>query len=385
MSLYKRPGKETYSYDFVVRGRRFSGDTGATKKREAKAFEDTQKEIEKARMIAEAAPTSPFMTFENAALRWFHEVGQHHKNSNTTLIVLNWLTVNIGAGTDLRDITDPVVASLVAKRRGERVKRVQRNGKVKEGTLIKPATVNRTCTQPLREIILRARDVWKVQVGEVKFGDHLLREPQERVREASIDEEDAIMAQLDRGYDDAIRFAFLTGCRRMEILGLEWRHVDFFSRRFTVTGKGDKQRSIPMSQEIYDLLWAQKDHDPEVVFTYVAARTLKKIGQVRGKRYPMTEAGLKTAMRRAVPAAGVKNFRFHDTRHTAATRVLRKSNLRVAQQLLGHSDVATTAKYAHALDDDVRAALEATSSPTRIPTKPASDEDNVLRKNQKSD
>jgi len=64
----------------------------------------------------------------------------------------------------------------------------------------------------------------------------------------------------------------------------------------------------------------------------------------------------------------VVNFRFHDTRHTTATRVLRKSNLRVVQKLLGHSDVKTTTKYAHALDEDVLAALEA-ASPTNTPTK----------------
>ena len=365
MSVYKRPGKETYSYDFFVRGRRFSGDTGSAKKREAKAFEDNQREIAKALMAAESALDAETMGFETAALRWYHEVGQHHVNFETTLKVLDWLKKNIGGATDLRDINDATVASLVARRRGERVSRRHKDGKIHEGKLVSNATVNRTCTQPLREILLRAKNVWKVHVGDVNFRKHLLKEPQERVREASAGEEEAIMSQLDRGYDDAIRFAFLNGCRRMEILGLEWSHVDFFSRRFTVTGKGSKSRTIPMSQETFEILWAQKDHHPMKVFTFVASRTRKELGQVRGERYPLTESGLKSAMRRAVPAAGVSNFRFHDTRHTAATRVLRASNLRVAQKLLGHADVATTAKYAHALDDDLRAALEATASPTQ--------------------
>ncbi|OLP56788.1 hypothetical protein BJF92_12000 [Rhizobium rhizosphaerae] len=369
MSLYKRPGKDTYSYDFVVRGRRFSGDTGATKKRDAKAVEDNQREIAKALMAAEAALPSDRMGFEAAALRWYHEIGQHHKNYETTLKVLDWLKTQIGGNTDLMDIDDALVARIVAKRRGERVSRRHADGKIHEGKLVSPATVNRTCTQPLREIILRARKVWKIRTGDVRWGEHLLREPQERVREASIGEEDAIMSQLERGYDDAIRFAFLNGCRRMEILGLEWSHVDFFSRRFTVTGKGGKIRTIPMSQETFDILWSIKDHHPVKVFTFVAKRTVKKEQLVRGQRYPLSESGLKSAMRRAVPAAGVVNFRFHDTRHTAATRVLRASNLRVAQKLLGHADVATTAKYAHALDDDLRAALEATANPTKIPTK----------------
>ncbi|WP_245290392.1 site-specific integrase [Shinella sp. DD12] len=196
----------------------------------------------------------------------------------------------------------------------------------------------------------------------------MLDERQERIREASPDEEDAILSELSRGYDIAVRFAFLSGCRRMEILGLEWSMVDFFTRNFRVIGKGNKERVIPMSEEIYTLLWAEKDHHQTSVFTFVAARTRKKEGLERGKRYPLTESGLKTAMRRAVPKAGVADFRFHDTRHTAATRVLRKSNLRVAQLLLGHSDVKTTTKYAHALNDDIRAALDAASRPTKNPT-----------------
>lgn len=373
MSVYKKTGRETYSYDFIVRGHRFSGDTGVTSKREAKRVEDSRREIAKAELAEAEKLNAPIMTFEVAASRYYHEVGQHHKNRETTLVNLDWLKKAIGPKTELPAITDSVVASLVAKRRGEHIKG---NKKL---PLIGPATVNRTCTQPLREIIIRAKTVWKAYVAEVDFGKHMLDEPQERVREATVGEEDAIMAQLDRGYDSAIRFAFLTGCRRMEILGLEWPHVDFFSRRFTVTGKGGKSRTIPMSQEIYDLLWGEKDHHPEKVFTFVAYRTRKTLEIVRGVRYPLTESGLKSAMRRAVPDAGVTNFRFHDTRHTAATRVLRKSNLRVAQILLGHSDVKTTTKYAHALDDDIRAALEATSRPTKSPTE-GNDEAVKIRK-----
>lgn len=99
----------------------------------------------------------------------------------------------------------------------------------------------------------------------------------------------------------------------------------------------------------------------------MARRTDKRKGIVRGERYATTYCGLQIAVRRAVFAAGVKNFRFHDTRHTAATRTLRKSNLKVVQHLLGHADIATTVKYAHVTSDDLRGALEA-ATPTESPT-----------------
>jgi integrase len=66
-------------------------------------------------------------------------------------------------------------------------------------------------------------------------------------------------------------------------------------------------------------------------------------------------------MERAVADAGVTDFRLHDTRHTTATRIARKSNLKVAQKLLGHSDIRMTLRYVHAMQDDVRDALEAIS------------------------
>lgn len=388
MSVYKKTGRDTYAYDFQLSGRRFSGDTGQTSKREAKRFEDAQKEIERTKLAEAEKFYAPTMTFEIASSRYWVEVGQHHVNSDTTLANLEWLRSAIGSNTQMESLTDSIVAGLVAKRRGERVRRTGKNGKIRLGKLVQPSTVNRTCTQPLREIYLRARDVWKIKVDVIDFGKHILAEQQERVREASAEEEDAIMGVLERGYDIAVRFAFLTGCRRMEILSLEWAKVDFFTRNFTVLGKGAKERVIPMSDEVFSLLWEEKDRHPVKVFTYEAKKTLRrgeKNEVIRGKRYPLTEAGLKSAMRRAVPKAGVENFRFHDTRHTAATRVLRKSNLRVAQILLGHSDVATTTKYAHALNEDIRAALNAAARPTKSTTRDDAEESKPLKEEKKAE
>jgi site-specific recombinase XerD len=68
------------------------------------------------------------------------------------------------------------------------------------------------------------------------------------------------------------------------------------------------------------------------------------------------------------------DYRFHDNRHTAATGILRATgNLKAVQKLLRHSDVSTTAKYAHAMIDDVRDAMEA-GEKSRNESRRASDE-----------
>lgn len=376
MSVYIRADAKDgfYTYDFQLQGRRFSGPTGCTSKREAREVEKARKIEAKAAIAVEQAFSDPNMTVAIATSRYWLEVGQNHENWKNTEWSMAWLVAHFGPDFLLQNINDEKVSAMVARRRGEFVPSQRKPGRKyrtpERRRRVSPATVNRTVIQPLREIILRAEKLWGARTGEVDWSKHLLAEPKERVREASIGEEAAIMAELSRGYDVAVEFAFLNGCRRMEILGLEWSRVDFFGRRFTVIGKGNKPRSIPMTKRTFEILWLQQNFHAEKVFTYIAARTVKTAGRtlVKGSRYPLTEAGLKIAMRRAVPKAGVKNFHFHDTRHTAATRVLRKSNLKVVQQLLGHEDIKTTTKYAHAMMDDVLNALEA-ASPTESPTR----------------
>lgn len=347
MSVYKRPGQSVYSYDFRYRGQRFSGSTGCATQREAKQFEARErKRVEGLRIDA----TKP-LTFEAAAARYWNEVGQFHRNHADTLRALDWLLTYIGKGTMIATLTDNHVAALVARRRGQGVG---------------AASVNRGVCEPLRAILKRSGEIWGQTVQRIRWKDHFLREPQERIREASQDEEAALMAAIRGDYAPALRFALLSGCRRAEIVGLKWTAVDFFNREITILGKGDKTRVIPMTVAMYDLLREEHGNDLLAVFTYVVSRAKKdrRIGQ----RRPITMEGFKTEWRRTLNRAGVENFRFHDTRHTAATRLVRATgNLKHAQQLLGHSDLATTSRYAHVTKDDLRAGMEA-AAPTENAT-----------------
>lgn len=353
MSVYKRPGQAEYSYDFRYRRQRFSGGTGCTSKREAEKVEATERERVKALQFDAGKPLS----FEAGAAQYWVEVGQHHANAADTLRSLEWLQEQIGAKTMLAEIGDPMVAKAIAKRRGEGVSN---------------ATVNRTVTQPLRALLRRARRTWKQPVQDIEWKDHFLEESQERVREATDGEEEVLEASMRSDYAPALRFALLTGCRRMEIVGLEWSRVDFFTRQFVVLGKRDRKRTIPMTEEVYALLWGLKDHHPVAVFTYVVRRPRK--GQVKGARSPITKEGFKTEWRRTRGRTDVADFKFHDTRHTAATRLVRTTgNLKLAQKLLGHTEIATTSRYAHVTNDDLRAGLEASRPQKKAPTKKVAD------------
>lgn len=284
------------------------------------------------------------MTFIMAASRYWGEVGQFHRNHVDTLRNLDWLQQNIGQTTPLSAITDSDIARLVAKRRGEGVSN---------------ATVNRSVCEPMRAILKRARRTWKQSVEEISWKDHFLREAQERIREATPDEERRLLSAMRGDYAPALRFALLTGCRRAEIVGLQWTAVDFFNQQITVHGKGDKKRIIPMTDAIYELLKQEHGNHAEAVFTYVA----KMPRAEAGTRRPITMEGFKTEWRRTRKRAGVENYRFHDNRHTALTRLVRATgNLKLAQKLAGHSDIATTSRYSHVTQDDLRAGMEAASA-----------------------
>lgn len=369
MSVYKRSDSQTYSYDFSIHGNRFSGNTGHTTVRGAKAFIAEEKARIQSQAIA--SPHGRDIKLDEALLLYWHEVGQHHVNADSTDRDLAWLRDHLGKNTILGRITDADVARLVAVRRGDGVG---------------PATVNRTCTQVLRKVVLRAAKVWKATTPDINWQQHMLREPQERVREASQVEQDKFLSAVRPDYRPAIVFALLTGCRRAEIVGLTWPQVDWFNRTMTVVGKGNRSRVLPMTDAIYNLLWPLKDHHNHSVFTYAAKRA--RDGRGRGLRYPITTAGIKTEWRRKIAAAEIQNLTFHDLRHTFATRLLRESNLRVVQASLGHADPKTTARYAHVMTDDlhhgmtraaVRHDLADTTTPTEITTEKAAAKTKVLK------
>ncbi|MEH2590291.1 tyrosine-type recombinase/integrase [Bradyrhizobium sp. AZCC 1721] len=351
MSVYKPAKSPYYAYDFQIRGVRFTGSTGCTGKRDAEKFEKTRKEEGRLEVKALATQESAPLNFATAAARYYLQIGQHLKGDGAKNCQwsINWLEREIGSATLLSSISDELVAKLVGIRRGEAVKN---------------ATVNRSVTEPLRKILNRARDVWGQTVKKIDWKLHMLQEPKERVREMSQSEEFALFDQLRVDYHAVVRFALLSGCRLCEIVpgkefpGLRWKDVDWAGQKISVMGKGRVLATIPISAGIRELLFPLQANHDEFVFTYVAQRS--NGGRVRGKHYPMTREGLKSEWRRSKLDAGLLDYRFHDNRHTAATGVLRATgNLKAVQKLLRHTDIATTAKYAHAMIDDVRDAMEA--------------------------
>jgi len=144
------------------------------------------------------------------------------------------------------------------------------------------------------------------------------------------------------GYSDHLTpmalLSINTGLRYGELAGLEWSAVDFRAKVLTVTGrtaKGAKTRHIPLNAEAIDVLtrWRGEGERKGLVFCNPDG---SRIGSV------------KTAWLAVLTEAGIKDFRWHDLRHTFASKLVQRGvDLVVVRDLLGHGDFALTLRYAH--------------------------------------
>jgi integrase len=170
------------------------------------------------------------------------------------------------------------------------------------------------------------------------------------------DEGERLEAATRDDYAPLFAFAMATGLRQSECL-LCWSQVDWGARQIRKNGKGGQPVTIPITSTIREILWPLRGHHPESVFTYVAVRTHR--GWIKGRRYPITLAGLRAHWHRLRKSAGVVGFRFHDFRHDLATKALRETgNLKLVQRMLNHADIRTTLRYAHVLDSEVAEGFE---------------------------
>jgi integrase len=144
-----------------------------------------------------------------------------------------------------------------------------------------------------------------------------------------------------------------------ECVTLKWSEVNFGTRQIVRIGKGGRRVVFPITPAVREILFPLQGQHPEHVFTYFAIYGNRRLGLVRGERYPLTYNGAKSAWQTMRVSAGLVDFRFHDFRHDFGTKLLRDSgNLKLVQKAMNHRDIKSTMRYAHVLDEDVAEAVE---------------------------
>jgi integrase len=282
-----------------------------------------------------------------------------------------WATTNLATGPETIARLRASFADLLPTKLGE-LSAFQferwRTGRRKAG--VRPSTINRDLND-LRALLHRAAQ-WKHlkanPLDEVS-PERVDRRPQ--VRYLSAEEERRLLDALDardtrlrdgrtsanawraaRGYallptfgvfadhlSPLVRLALHTGLRRGELFALRWADVQFAAGRLTVRGshaKSGQTRHVPLNAEALRVLtiWGAREADALV---FPSPDDPSK---------PLTD--IKTAWLDLMRKTKISGFRFHDLRHTFASNLVQAGvDLAVVRELLGHSTILMTERYAH--------------------------------------
>lgn len=168
----------------------------------------------------------------------------------------------------------------------------------------------------------------------------------------TVEEVEALLASCDVTKPSGVRdramleLMYSSGLRVSEVVLLEFQHVDFEEQMLRLWGKGFKERVVPFGERAKDAL---------LEYMHGARNLLLKGGRSRyifvsgpsGK--PLSRQGVWNMVKRYALRAGIrKNVTPHTLRHTFATHLLEGgAELRIVQEFLGHSDIATTQIYTH--------------------------------------
>lgn len=253
--------------------------------------------------------------WDDATAAWL--VDKYHKRSlYQDRAIIEWLQPHFG-GLPLDQIDR------------ERIMAVARVKAAKSS----PATANRHLAL-IRSVLRRAMHVWR-WLDTVPHIE-LFPESGRRIRWLTSEQARALVGYLPAHHQRLVVFALATGLRQSNVVRLEWSQVDMRRRLLWVhaeQAKGKRTFSVPLSDVALGVLRQCKGLHAVRVFTY------------QGR--PFVTANSRV-WRKALDKAGIRDFRWHDLRHTwASWHVQHGTPLYVVQDLGAWSSEKMVRRYAH--------------------------------------
>lgn len=321
MGVYKKQRKDgTYAwfYDFSHNDVRYRGVGGTTKTQAIRT-------LEKMRTSVLNSENGLAEKLANPLLKDFAQVflqrRRHIRSSDREEIVVNNL-LKFFKGNKIK------LMSITAANFQDYI-----NHRIMEGAA--HSTINREFRvfRRMFNLAIKWKDTNRNPINDVDF----LEEPPGRTRFLSDEEAQRLIDYSADHMKPIIICALNTGMRLMEILTLKWDqvHIDnvidaFVEIRET---KNNKKRFIELNDDMIALFRALKGNNSEHVFLGSRGVPLKSV---------------KRPFQTALQKAGIKDFKFHDLRHTFASWFLMAGgDLKSLQEILGHGSLRMVLRYSH--------------------------------------
>jgi len=239
---------------------------------------------------------------------------------------------------------DEITAHKVQTFKSERLKafKTLKDGSAK---VITSTTVNRQLTC-LKSIFNKAIAWGKFSSLNPVKGIKLFKENNARLRFLEKEEITSLITHCNLPLQAIVIVAVNTGMRKGEIMGLKWHDIDFKRGIFHLYNtKNGEKREIPANETVINTLISVRKHpESELIF-------VKPTGEPFGD--------FKKSFFTACRNSGIKNFRFHDLRHTFASQlVMNGVDLNTVRELLGHKTITMTLRYSHLSPNHKKEAVE---------------------------
>ena len=332
MGLYRRGRSGTWWMSFTYQGRSVRKSTGTPDRKLAQKILDKVKyEVAQGKWLGTAPEEK---TFAAMMERYLEEHVPKKKSQRSYRGYVKNLRAFFD-GHSLSQITPELIEKFKEKR-------------LQEG--VKPATLNRDLAI-LRNAFNRAIYKWNPPWfnGENPMKRvEMEKENNKRTRWLSYEEEEKLQKVSRQWLWEICLFAIETGLRQNEQLSLTWPMVDVKLRTIVVLDtKNGEPKVVPLSNTALEILRNRPRSPKTDLVFYTSSHT----------RY--TGTNVDRALKIALAKAGISDFRFHDFRHTCATRLVQAGeDLYKVQKYLGHLSGETTRRYAHHSVESLRRAAD---------------------------
>ena len=324
-----KTGAKNYYITFFDKGRRKRERIGpnkvlaekALKKREVEVLEGKYLDIKKEEKIKFEVFADEYLELHCKTNNkcWF-------TNDSRLLTVLK----RHFSGKYLHEITP----HLIEKFKSDRMQEIKITPKGKKKKSLKPATVNRhlACLKSLFNKAI----AWNKFTGPNPVrGVKLFKENNQRLRFLEKEEINKLFSVCNKNLRSIVTVAVYTGMRRGEILGLKWRDLDIKQGVIYLHNtKNGEKRELPINEQVKTaLIQVRKHPQSEYIFC-------KQDGSNVGD--------IKKSFLTAIRKSGIKDFHFHDLRHTFASQLIMSgADLNTVRELLGHKSIQMTLRYSH--------------------------------------